>query len=205
MVSVRSSASESVSGPGTGSEPVLQAVAILKPRTGGPAFWRMLMCLLRDDVREFKVLALQLHSKAWLYIVPLDVLADLEVVWIPSGLGVITAKEVNIKQYCRRFKCKEITVRRLKREVKRWWGISEYEYLEVIDEGRRLEVYKGPKPREVTDSESVDLRTLDSESIATDSNSAGIDSTDSDSELLADSDSKELSPSCLSSRHGGGR
>ena len=130
----------------------LGSVAIVKPKAGGPAFWRSLTLLLRDDVEEFKVLALQLHSRAWLYVIPLDVLKDLEHTWIPDNLGVIIAKDLDIRFYCGslegmwlkgRFSCKSITVRKGKERIQRWWGEAEYEYLEVIEDNKKYRVYRG--------------------------------------------------------------
>jgi len=163
---IRTSVSESEVIDASESESELQAflreVAIIKPRVGGPAFWRQLYLIIRDDIEEFTVMALQLHSRAWLYVVPLDVL-NLKG-WIPSNLGIIIARNVDLTHYCHEImgvklkgwnECKLIFVRRNKKEVKRWWGTTEVEYLEIIDGEKRYEVYRGPKPRESgADSES---------------------------------------------------
>ena len=144
--------SETREGPYTVSETA--PVLLLKPvRGGGTAFWRVVLAALRGGVEAFEALALRLHSRAWLYVFPADVVD-------PSRLWGVWAAEA------RGLRVVDWELRRLRVKVKRAryeaWGYSyTYRYLEVCEEGadRCFEIHPNQVLRHrSTAPDTADLR-----------------------------------------------
>ena len=128
---------------------VSDTVAIMKPARGGVAFWRSLITLLKDGVSEFQVTALQLHSKAWLYMVPCKVL-NLEAGSLHNFSIVILAEKPRIQKFTLR---KQLTVKVHEQKVTDEYGWTRnVKWLEIVrSDGFTFKVYTNPKDRRIVE------------------------------------------------------
>ena len=150
MVGFRSSVSDSGA-----------AVAIVKPRSGGVAFWRSIMSTLRDSCREFRVLALKLHSRAWLYVFPAEVLS-LDY-WVSSNLNIAICRDFEIKNWN---EYREIIVRIKTKTIKEWYGERKITYLEIDDGSKTFKVYPNAHDKKEAESDTSAAASTDSDTVA---------------------------------------